>query len=516
MRWPTRNVLGVVVLTLGVLVAACAGPGPPGPPPPAVSPTAAAGGETSAEPGSPGTPGWQLTHPGAPHAIEGFADHTSVVPGQPVQLFVSTESPRFTVTAYRMGAYRGSEGHQVWASGPQPGTRQPPPTVAPATHTVSAPWHPTLVVPTDGWLPGDYLLRLDGQGAQQFVPLTIRSPSNQGRIVVVDAVTTWQAYNRWGGYSLYEDPAGRASGRARAVSFDRPYQADAMQGAGDFLYFELPFVLFAERTGVPLGYATDVDLDQDPHLLDGARAVITLGHDEYWSQGMRDNVTRARDRGVNLAFLGGNEIYRHMRFGDTGLGTHRLEIDYKSFTEDPIHLSDPAQATAQWRDGPLPRPESTVLGNFYQCNPAQADLVVADPQNWLLTGLVQPGERYTDLVGNEYERVDLSVPTPRPIEVLFHSPLTCQGHPDTADTTYYTTPSGAAVFSAGTQYWICGLDPGCARGARNPRTFPTISAITQRLLLAFAQGPAGLVHPAQDNLAALGIDAPPARPAPGR
>jgi hypothetical protein len=364
-------------------------------------------------------------------------------------------------------------------------------------------------VSTDGWLPGDYLLRLDGQGAQQFVPVTIRSPSNQGRIVVVNAVTTWQAYNRWGGYSLYQDPDGRASGRVRAVSFDRPYQADVMQGAGDFLYFELPFVLFAERAGVPLGYATDVDLDQDPHLLDGARAVITLGHDEYWSQGMRDNVTTARDRGVNLAFLGGNEIYRHMRFGETSIGTHRLEIDYKSFTDDPIHVVDPAGATVQWRDGPVPRPESTILGNFYQCNPTQADLVVADPQNWLLAGIVQPGEHYTDLVGNEYERVDLTVPTPRPIEVLFHSPVRCGGKPDTADTTYYTAASGAAVFSAGTQYWICGLDPACARGARSPRTLPAISAITQRLLLAYAQGPAGLAHPAQDNLAALHIAAQP-------
>lgn len=514
MGQPARNLLGVVITILGMVLTACATPGPAVPPPSRTSPASVPAGAASTQPGSPGTPGWQLTHPGPEHAIEGFADHTSVLAGQPVQLYVSTSSPTFTVTAYRMGAYLGSEARQVWASAPQPGTRQAPPTLAPDTRTVTAPWRPTLAMATDGWLPGDYLLRLDGDGAQQFVPLTIRSPSNQGRIVVVNAVTTWQAYNRWGGYSLYQDPSGRDSARARAVSFDRPYQADVMQGAGDFLYFELPFVLFAEHAGVPLGYATDVDLDADPHLLDGARAVITLGHDEYWSQGMRDTVTAARDGGVNLAFLGGNEIYRHMRFGDTPIGTHRLEVDYKSFTEDPIHLTDPVQATAQWRDGPVPRPESTVLGNFYQCNPAQADLVVADPQSWLLAGLVQPWERFTDLVGNEYERVDLSVPTPRPLEVLFHSPVTCRGKADTADTTYYTAVGGAAVFSAGTQYWICGLDPACARGALDPRTLPAISAITQRLLVAYAQGPAGLVHPAQDNLAALHIGAQPPGGAP--
>ncbi|WP_018334343.1 N,N-dimethylformamidase beta subunit family domain-containing protein [Actinomycetospora chiangmaiensis] len=506
---PLRNVLAVVVL--GVLLAGCATTEPSVPPPSPVPSTASPSPSPVPAPddgpGSPGTAGWQVSHPGPEHAIEGFADHTSVLPGAPVRLFVSTVSPTFTVTAFRMGAYAGSEARQVWTSAPQPGTRQAPPAVAPGTHTVTAPWRPSLDVPTAGWRPGDYLLRLDGGGAQQFVPLTVRSPTNEGRIVVVNAVTTWQAYNRWGGYSLYQDPAGHGAGRARAVSFDRPYQADVMQGAGDFLFFELPFVLFAERTGVPLGYATDVDLDEDPHLLDGARAVITLGHDEYWSPGMRDAVTAARDRGVNLAFLGGNEMYRHMRFGDTPVGPHRLEIDYKSFVEDPVHLTDPAAATPQWREGPVPRPESTVLGNFYQCNPVQADLVVADPENWLLAGIVAPGEHYVDLVGNEYERVDLTVPTPRPLEVLFHSPVSCRGRPDTADTTYYTAVGGAGVFSAGTQYWICGLDPGCTRAARSPRTLPVISAITRRLLLAYAQGPVGLVHPAQDNLAALHIDA---------
>jgi hypothetical protein len=232
--------------------------------------------------------------------------------------------------------------------------------------------------------------------------------------------------------------------------------------------------------------------------------VITLGHDEYWSTAMRAAATAARDRGVNLAFLGGNEIYRHIRFEDTALGPDRTEVDYKSFTEDPASRTDPLEATQQWRDPPDPRPESVLLGNFYQCNPAQADLVVADDRNWLLSGLVRNGDRLPGLVGDEYERVDLRVPTPRPIEVLFHSPLTCRGRPDFADATWYSVPSGAGVFSAGTQYWICGLDPGCRGG----RSAPVVAAITTRLLTAFAGGPAGAVHPAEDNLGALGIDHP--------
>jgi hypothetical protein len=129
----------------------------------------------------------------------------------------------------------------------------------------------------------------------------------------------WQAYNQWGGYSLYKGPDGRRETRSRAVSFDRPYQ-EAMAGAGQFLQFELPAVRVAEHAGIPLGYATDVDLHTYPHLLDGARTVLTLGHDEYWSTAMRQTATAARDRGINLAFLGGNEVYRHIRFADTPLG----------------------------------------------------------------------------------------------------------------------------------------------------------------------------------------------------
>jgi hypothetical protein len=128
-------------------------------------------------------------------------------------------------------------------------------------------------------------------------------------------------------------------------------------------------------------------------------------------------------------------------------------------------------------------------------------MVAVDPGNWLLAGVVTNGQVLPGLIGNEYENVDLAVPTPRPIEVLFHSPVVCGGRRDVADATYYTTTSGAAVFSAGTQYWIGALEPGY-RGQDNSAV---IGAITTRLLEAFARGPAGPAHPAADNLAALGI-----------
>lgn len=501
----------VVISVLGAAVVSFWSDGPvPVRAAPVVSQAPASGARTPAvarSAAAAGTADWQVTHPGRHGAIEGFADHVSVTPGQPVQLFVSTTALTYTATAYRMGDYTGSDAQRVWTSPPQVGAKQAEAVVEQPTRTVVAPWRPSLSVDSTGWIPGDYLFRLDGDnGAQQFVPLTVRTPSNVGRIVIVNAVTTWQAYNRWGDYSLYDSPSGKKSERSRAVSFDRPYQATAMEGAGDFLYFELPMLLFAERSGHEVGYATDVDLHADPHLLDGARAVITLGHDEYWSGAMRANVTKARDQGVNVAFLGGNEIYRHIRLDATPLGANRLEIDYKSFDGDPMSKTNPSDATQDWRSSPDARPESALLGNYYQCNPVSADLVAADSGNWLLHGIVADGEKLPGMVGSEYEQVDLSVPTPRPIEVLFHSPLICQNRPGFSDASYYTTPSGAAVFSAGTQYWICGLDPHCPKAsANNGAVLHAISAITTRLLDAYAQGPTGVPHPAIDNLERLHV-----------
>ena len=142
-------------------------------------------------------------------------------------------------------------------------------------------------------------------GAQRFVPVTVRSAQTAGRTVVKNSVETWQAYNTWGGYDLYNGPGGITdyNNRSLAVSLDRPYDR---QGAFMFLYHERRLIELAERLGMPLAYVTSMDIDADPHLLDGASALFSLGHDEYWSPPERANVTAARDAGVNIAFLGAN------------------------------------------------------------------------------------------------------------------------------------------------------------------------------------------------------------------
>ncbi len=102
---------------------------------------------------------------------------------------------------------------------------------------------------------------------------------------------------------------------------------------------------------------------------------------------MWDALVAARDQqGTNLAFLGANAMYRHLRLGPTPIGENRLETDDNDASIDPILKTNPAEATSQWRQPPVPRPESVVTGVYYQCNPVKADMVAAQPDSWLLAG----------------------------------------------------------------------------------------------------------------------------------
>ena len=500
-RW--RRGAGVLLALAATWpAAACtAGSGPAAPKPPTSAtssshPVAAAQPFPAAENKRPGTSAWRITDLGAPDAIDGYADQQSVLPGQSFRLYVSTTATSFRVEAFRFGWYSGHQARLVWTSARVLGQRQTAEQITPGTHMVTAGWRPSMTITTANWPAGSYLLRLDAStGPQRYVPITVRSASTAGAVVILNDNTTWQAYNTWGGYSLYQGPDGRPADRGYAVSFDRPYDGD---GAVRFLAFDEAAIALAEHSGVRLAYETDVDLDQHPGLLNDARAVISLGHDEYYSLAMRSALMTARNAGTNLAFLGANAIYRHIRFADAD----RVIICYKDAAIDPLYGRDDAETTQQWRDPPDPRPESVLTGVFYECNPVSAPWVVYDPSSWIFAGTgAYKGESFPGMVGPEYDRLNPAVPFPRPLQVLAHSPLTCDGYSTFSDSAYYTVASGAGVFASGTMRWVCAMrGPSCGHGvSRAAERF--VDRATQNLLLAFAAGPAGREHPATDNVA---------------
>jgi hypothetical protein len=455
-----------------------------------------------AEPGRPGTDDWQVTRQPGAGEVAGYTDPASVVPGQSVTLFVSTTAPRVAATAYRIGAYTSGRGRAVWRSPTLPGVRQPPPEVIDATRTVVAHWKPTLTVRTSGWPPGFYLIKLEASsGGQWQVPLVVRSPSVAGRVALVAPLTTWQAYNDWGGLSLYHGAGGRAdfAGRSYAVSFDRPYPAP---GAGDFLYSVLPFVSVAERAGVPLAYLANTDLEADPAALQGARGYVSVGHDEYWTPTMRQRVTVARDAGTNLLITGANTMYWRIRLvpGVLTGGPDRLVVGYKDAL-DPAAAKDPAAATARFNQPPAANPTQPLLGTRYECFPVDAPWTVADATWWGFAGTgVRNGTAFAHLLGVEAGRVYPGDGTPRPLQVLADSSYSCRGTRTSAQAVYYAAASGAGVVNLNSLRWTCALDPGCRDGDMDAATNRFTTRVTTTILRQFARGPVGRALRPVDNL----------------
>src|SRR5262249_34945456 len=135
----------------------------------------------------------------------------------------------------------------------------------------------TLTIPS-AWTTGYLMIRFrlpSGQAATTYVVL--RDPPNRHSTILVQVpVHTWQAYNGWGGMSLYDsDYSGRS--RADHVSFDRPY-AWNLEGGQSPLVWEIQTVRFLERMGYDVSYQTDVDTQRDPNSLLEHRLVLDNGH----------------------------------------------------------------------------------------------------------------------------------------------------------------------------------------------------------------------------------------------
>ena len=447
-----------------------------------------------------GTRDWRLTRPAGRGQIEGFATQAGADPGVDLSLKVSTTASRYRVVAYRIGSYRGGDGAEVWRSKSLVGQRQPGPRMVDRVRrTVVAPWRTSVTTATDDWPPGFYLLVLrTGRGLESSVPYVVTSPDTAGTVALVAPVATWQAYNDWGGYSLYRGPDGQL--RASAVSFDRPYPAP---GAGLAGYGAMPVVIHAERLGIALSYLTNLDLETDPAALEGARGYVSMGHDEYWTNQMRATVTAARDAGTNLAFLGANTMYWRVRLENDSAGTPRTVVGYRDRARrhDPMMRIDPKRATTQFRQRPDPEPENSLTGMKYECFPVDAPFRVVSPDWWgfARTG-VRQGSRFPRLVGIEADRVYPVASTPRPLQILADTSYPCLQRPTSAQTVYYTVDSGAGVFNAGTLRWTCALVNPCGPARLSARTQRFVRTVTSTLLRAYVGGPVGAAHPAQDNI----------------
>lgn len=437
----------------------------------------------------PGTPAsvWDAQLGAGDPTIQGFGTQMSINHGETIDFKIKTDAA-YTIDIYRIGWYQGNgarrldtiEYSEITPHPAQPACADDKVTEIYdcGTWGVSASW----AVPTDA-VSGVYfarLIRTDNGGASQ-IPFIVRNDGSTSDVVFQTSDTTWQAYNTYGGSSFYQ---GISNGRAYKLSYNRPFVTRGVSLGRDYLFSnEYPTIRFMEQNGYDVSYISGLDSHLNGASLLNHKAFMAVGHDEYWSGPQRQNVTAARDAGVNLAFLTGNEVYWKVRWEPSQDGTNTPNRTLVCYKDTWANLQiDPVEPTPTWRD---PRfgdlgggPENGLLGNLYMANNSDLPITVSEQEGklrlWRHTDLAaQASGGSTELarhtVGYESnEDIDngfrpagtirLSTTTGPTPEYLTDYGNTVVPGTTTHHLTQYRADSGALVFGAGTIQWGWGLD----------------------------------------------------------
>ncbi|MGM4910364.1 DUF4082 domain-containing protein [Rhizobium sp. 768_B6_N1_8] len=443
--------------------------------------------------------------------IQGFATEISTNIGQTVDFKIATDSTHYRIDIYRMGYYGGAGARKVDSIEKSLTTAQiqPHPIVDMSlglidcgNWSVSASWQ----IPGDA-VSGVYfakLVREDGTEDASIIPFVVRDDASTSNIVFQTSDTTWQAYNAWGGASLYYgevpvDPADmigylppncscglQAIGRASAVSYNRPIitNTSPIGGSHDYIFgVESSAISWLEQNGYDVSYISGVDATRNGALLLNHDAYLSVGHDEYWSAEQRANVEAARDSGVNLAFWSGNECYWKVRWESSIDGSGQAYRTMVCYKETWGTSSDPSGVgTGTWRDpryaDPGQKPENALTGTMFQVDSYRQDTIsipydYSNLRFWRNTDVSQlnEGDTYNlvqNLLGYEWDSdvengfrpdglVNLSLSSISVETYLRDYGATVGSAVATHSLTMYRAASGALVFGAGTVFWSWGL-----------------------------------------------------------
>ncbi len=383
-------------------------------------------------------------------AIEGYSRSLSYRPGQHAHICVSTTAAQYDVSVERWGAERVL----MWSTVALPGREQATPADADAA---GCGWEVSFEIPIGAdWPSGCYLVTLTARDAPPdravaYASFVVGAGARRNRLLYVLATNTWNAYNNWGGRSLYtgghEVSFQRPWGRGMLVRPDterddrkaRPrYRGEApdsdgvvyqqyrfehgypgYMGSAGWYTYDRRFVEWAERSGFQLDYATSADLESVDGVTDGYRRVIGAGHDEYWSASGRDTIERFVASGGDYASFSGNTMFWQVRLERDG--TSMVCHKYSAHDTDPIVATQPTAMTGMWCDPAVQRPERRFLGaasmyglysRFGQATPRGVPgFVVYRNEHWMFDGT---GLRYGDVLGADdgvvgYENVGTRV-----------------------------------------------------------------------------------------------------------
>jgi hypothetical protein len=389
--------------------------------------------------------------------IEGYCSKMSVSQGDSIHFYVSTNPiSDYTLDIYRMGYYQGLGGNQKLHAGPLKGQIQADPEPDSLTNFFECNWNVSyrMVIPED-WLSGVYIGKLTTVPGnfQSYVIFIVRD-DREADFIFQCSDLTWQSYNRWPyWHSLYDEAhqpwKGASSTTLTRSSFDRPYGLyvnllpsafnPLSNGAGEFFLWEYPLSFWMEKEGYNVTYISNLDTDTDPAGLLRTKAFLSVGHDEYWTYRMVENVKAARDSGVNILFLSGNSV------------------------SGPVYLepsSDYRPNRTMGRSPGIDLDDRGLMGSR-SYGVGYTSFVCTAPDHWIYenTGM-QRGDSIANLVGWEYHGKPIG--TQPDIQILAENKVDNVGfgrkNPPDWVATIYTTEKGNYVFNAGTCFWVQPLD----------------------------------------------------------
>jgi hypothetical protein len=396
-----------------------------------------------------------LHEPPDPTPIQPFAGYVagrSNLPGATIDFHVSSQVGRYAIGIHRLGLHDapmgqvedlplaptplpiGRNAYRAGAGWPLAGSFAIPESW-PSGLYVGRVATPSIVV-GGGELPTAYARRAAAPAitrpgfpfpaASRDIPFVVRAPAGRrARILFAIADDTYEAYNFWGGRSVYG--YGNRGQHTWVYPSSSPYHApyglkvSFLRGtAGNYADYgmkwqrwELPFLRWLDRQSIKVDQCTESDLHLVPGLLDGYRLLVIVGHSEYWSGPMRDQVEGFVRSGGNVAFFAGNVCWWQVRFEDDG----QTMVCYKQKELDPASHSPftLASTTVNWLEPYLHRPEMLLTGVRYGGNPAPEDrleFTVENAGHWVFanTGLRNGNgfglyDNFTiSVVGNETDR----------------------------------------------------------------------------------------------------------------
>lgn len=399
--------------------------------------------------------------PIAPFA--GYAVPRSAAPGQTVAFHVSSQVGPYSITVYRQETDPvevGSVSVLPSAPAPYPISRTAYKTGAnwPADGLFAIPgsWPsglyfgrvtmPPLIFEPPGAaygypdgaprsaLPTARVGRLQPNAPVLDIPFVVRRgpKQSQARILYAISDNTYNAYNYWGGRSLYGYGSagqltwvGPSSSQFHAphacrVSFERPHTPLGPDLLLQWQTWEVPLLSWSHRQGIAIDVCTESDLHSTPELLDRYQLLVIAGHSEYWSGLMRDQVEGFVHNGGNLVIFSGNTCWWQVRFEDDA----NTMVCYKQ-TFDPAYGSAAtrSETTVNWVESFLQRPQARMTGlgwNTASGLTATSQYLVDQPAHWVFAntglgsgdgfGLYQTAQGVASVLGAETDHQDTDTP----------------------------------------------------------------------------------------------------------